>query len=103
MPWSGIISAKACANSAQLEQLQNAGHNAGISVTAVPVRGGDDFAAALSAMLRQHPQALMTTNDPLQQAHMDQIIDFLLRNKLPGMFQARENAAAGALPSYGAS
>src|SRR2546430_1095083 len=76
---------------------------AGIAMIAVNVRGAEDFGGAFAAMLRQRPQALMTTNDPLQQSHMAEIIDFLLRNKLPGMFQARENAAAGGLLSYGAS
>jgi ABC-type uncharacterized transport system substrate-binding protein len=90
-------------NSLQFDELQNAARAAGIAMIAVNVRGAEDFGGAFAAMLRQRPQALMTTNDPLQQSHMAEIIDFLLRNKLPGMFQARENAAAGGLLSYGAS
>ncbi len=90
-------------NSLQFDELQNAARTAGLAIVAVNVRSGEDFGGALAAMLRQRPQALMTTNDPLQQSHMTEIIEFLMRNKLPGMFQARENAAAGGLLSYGAS
>jgi putative tryptophan/tyrosine transport system substrate-binding protein len=90
-------------NSLQFDELQSAARNAGVTIIAVNVRTGEDFGSALASMLRQRPQALMTTNDPLQQSHITQIIEFLLRNKLPGMFQTRENAAAGGLLSYGAS
>jgi putative tryptophan/tyrosine transport system substrate-binding protein len=34
---------------------------------------------------------------------MREIIAFLAQNKLPGMFQSRENVVAGGLISYGAS
>ena len=90
-------------NSALFDELQNVARAASVTVIAANVRSGQDFSGALNGMLRQRPQALMATNDPLQQAHIGEIIEFLLRNKLPGMFQARENAAAGGLLSYGAS
>ena len=45
----------------------------------------------------------MTTNDPLQQLYMEQILEFHARKRLPGMFQMRENVVAGGLLSYGAS
>ncbi len=34
---------------------------------------------------------------------MPAIIDFLLRNHIPGLFQTRENVVAGGLMSYGVS
>ena len=42
-------------------------------------------------------------DDPMHELHIGWIIDFLARNRLPGMFQVRENAVAGGLMSYGAS
>jgi putative ABC transport system substrate-binding protein len=43
------------------------------------------------------------TADFLHQLHIGWIIDFLARNRLPGMYQVRENVVAGGLMSYGAS
>jgi putative tryptophan/tyrosine transport system substrate-binding protein len=58
---------------------------------------------ALAAMLRERPDAFMMTADPLHQLHIGWIIDFLASNRLPGMYQIRENVTAGGLMSYGAS
>jgi putative tryptophan/tyrosine transport system substrate-binding protein len=43
------------------------------------------------------------TADFLHLLHIGWIIDFLARNRLPGMYQVRENVVAGGLMSYGAS
>jgi putative ABC transport system substrate-binding protein len=43
------------------------------------------------------------TADPLHQLHIGWIIDFLAKNRLPGMYQVRENVTAGGLMSYGAN
>ena len=53
--------------------------------------------------MRERPDVLLLTADPLQQLHIGRIIDFLVANRLPGMFQVRENVVAGGLMSYGAN
>ena len=53
--------------------------------------------------MRERPDGLLITADPVQQLHIGQIIDFLATNRLPAMFQVRENVLAGGLMSYGAS
>ena len=45
----------------------------------------------------------MALNQAVHQLHIAWIIDFLARNRLLGMYQLRENVAAGGLMSYGAS
>jgi putative ABC transport system substrate-binding protein len=45
----------------------------------------------------------MVTGDPVHQLHVGRIINFLANNRLPGLFQYRENVVAGGLMSYGAS
>jgi putative ABC transport system substrate-binding protein len=90
-------------NTMILEELRRAAQAAGVTVITVDVRSVDDFGAAFARMLAQHPDVMMTTNDPLQQLHMARIIDFQAHNRLAGMFQARENVVAGGLISYGAS
>ena len=46
---------------------------------------------------------MLTTNDSLHQMHMAEVIDFLLKNRIPGMFQLRRNVVDGGLMSYGTS
>jgi putative tryptophan/tyrosine transport system substrate-binding protein len=43
------------------------------------------------------------TADPLHQLNIVRIIDFLANNRLPAMYQMRENVVAGGLISYGAN
>jgi putative tryptophan/tyrosine transport system substrate-binding protein len=74
-----------------------------MTVASFEARTGDDFAAVFAQMLSDRPDAIMTTNDPLHQAQMHRIIGFLLQNRIPGLFQIRQNAADGGLMSYGAS
>ena len=45
----------------------------------------------------------MVTGDPLHLLHVGRIINFLANNRLPGLFQLRENVLAGGLMSYSAS
>jgi putative ABC transport system substrate-binding protein len=46
---------------------------------------------------------MLVSNDPFHQLHVGRVIDFMAANRLPGMFQAKENVAAGGFMAYGAS
>ena len=54
-------------------------------------------------MLRERTEVLLVSNDPLHQLHVGRIIDLLVKNRIAGMFQSKENVAAGGLMAYGAS
>jgi putative tryptophan/tyrosine transport system substrate-binding protein len=69
----------------------------------VPLRSSNEFYSVFAGIMREHPDGLLITADPVQQLHIGQIIDFLATNRLPAMFQVRENVLAGGLMSYGAS
>jgi putative ABC transport system substrate-binding protein len=71
-----------------------------ISVTA---RNSDEFQSAFAAMMRERPDAFMMTADPLHLLHSKEIIDFLAKHRLPGMYQTKDNVVAGGLMSYGAN
>jgi len=86
-----------------LKELQVAAPTLGLKLLPVAVRNVEELNSALAAMVRERPDALLVTSDPLQQLHIDRIINFLTTNRLPGMFQVRENVVAGGLMSYGAS
>jgi len=54
-------------------------------------------------MLRERTEVLLVSNDPLHQLHVGQIIDYLTKNRIAGMFQSKDKVAAGGLMGYGAS
>src|SRR5262249_13351010 len=82
---------------ATLAEMKHAAASAGVTLIGVEVGSGTDFDEAFTAMLRERPDALLVSNDPLHQLHIDWIIAFLAQHRLPGMFYAKENVAAGGL------
>jgi putative ABC transport system substrate-binding protein len=85
------------------EEVRAAAATLSMTFTVVPVRRAEELDGALAAMMLERPDGLMVTGDPLHQFHVGRIIDFLANNRLPGLFQFRENVVAGGLMSYGAS
>jgi len=85
------------------DELQAAMPMLGMSLISVEVRSTSEFDTAFAAMLREHPDALLMTSDPFHQLHIRRIIAFLAENRIPGMFQIKENVLAGGFMSYGAS
>ncbi|MGB3744292.1 MAG: ABC transporter substrate binding protein, partial [Xanthobacteraceae bacterium] len=75
----------------------------GTSLRPLEARAAGDFPAVFTEMLANRPDAVLTTNDTLHQMHMAEVIDFLLKNRIPGMFQLRRNVVEGGLMSYGTS
>jgi ABC-type uncharacterized transport system substrate-binding protein len=47
------------------------------------------------------PDAIITTGDALHQLHLQQIIHFAIKSRLPAVCQLKENVDAGCLMSYG--
>jgi putative ABC transport system substrate-binding protein len=85
------------------EEVRAAAATLSMTFTVVPVRRAEELDGALAAMMLERPDGLMVTGDPLHQLHVGRIINFLANNRLPGLFQYRENVVAGGLMSYGAS
>jgi ABC-type uncharacterized transport system substrate-binding protein len=75
----------------------------GMSLTPYEARATDDFPQVFAAMASNRPDVVLTTNDSLHQMHMAEVIDFLLKNRIAGMFQLRRNVVEGGLMSYGTS
>jgi putative tryptophan/tyrosine transport system substrate-binding protein len=75
----------------------------GMRLISVEARTVAELDTKLTATLSEHPDALLVTGDPFHQLHVQKIVDFLANNRIPGMFQIRENVLAGGLMSYGAS
>jgi putative ABC transport system substrate-binding protein len=88
---------------ATLAEMKIAAAAAGMVLIPVQVGSVADFDPAFAAMMRERPDALLVSNDPLHQLHVNRIIEFLAKNRLPGMFQSKENVVAGGFLAYGAS
>jgi len=87
---------------AYVEEWKAAAPALGVEMLFVAVRSSDKIDSAFAAMMRERPNAFTMTADTLG-LDIEWIIDFLARNRLPGMFQVREHVVAGGLMSYGAS
>ena len=85
------------------EELQAAVSKLDMKLISVPVRSVADFDGALPAMVQERPDAMFVTNDLFHQIHIARIIEFLAKNRIPGMFPTRENVIAGGFLGYGAS
>jgi putative tryptophan/tyrosine transport system substrate-binding protein len=52
-------------------------------------------------MMQERPGALLMTADSAHQLHIDWIVAFAAKNRLPVMYQLRENVERGGLMAYG--
>ena len=86
-----------------LEHLRKAVPLFHMTVVSLEARTVVDFDRVFAQMSSEPPDAVLMTSDPAHQAHMPAIIDFLLKNRIPGLFQTREHVVAGGLMSYGVS
>jgi len=84
-------------------ELKLAAAAAGMALIGVEFGSATGFDAALAVMLRERTEVLLVSNEPFHQLHVGRIIDFLAHNGIAGMFQTKENVAAGGLMAYGAS
>ena len=88
-------------NAAQVEELKVALPRLGMSLISVEVRSVTELDSALTAMMRERPEAFQMTNDPSHRNRVGRIIAFMDENKVPGMYQMSAAVAAGGLISYG--
>jgi len=84
-----------------LEETKIAALAAGMALIPVEVRAIGDFEPAFAAIIREQPDAILVSNDPFHQLHVGRIIEFLTKNRLPGMFQSKEGVVAGGFIGYG--
>ena len=90
-------------NAVYLQDLQAGARTLGVTLQSVEVRSPSQFESAFAAMTRERPDALIMTADPMLLLHVRRVVDFASKNRLPAMYQAKENVEAGGLMSYGAS
>ena len=72
-----------------------------IGLQSVELKNAADLEAALSAIERSRPEALIVVADPLTVQLRDQVVAFATRKRLPTVYGTREMVEAGGLMSYG--
>ena len=82
-------------------QAEEAARTLGLSMRSVELRRVEDFDAALAALARERPDALITFSDNVTFLNRQRIIDFAHDQRLPTMFEFSEFAVSGGLISYG--
>jgi putative ABC transport system substrate-binding protein len=74
-----------------------------IKVTALIVRGTEDYESAFRSATKERVQALVVGLTPgTSAAERKQIIEFAAKNRLPAIYDSRDWAEYGGLISYGA-
>jgi len=74
-----------------------------VTLVSAPVREPKDFSAAFAAIAAQRPQGVFVLEDALMAQHMDENVDFLLRERLASASTVKEFPSVGGLMSYGAN
>jgi putative tryptophan/tyrosine transport system substrate-binding protein len=86
-----------------LKDLRKAAPLFQMALVSLEARTVVDFDRVFAQVSSDPPDAVLTTSDPAHQAQMPAIINFLLQNRIPALFQVREHVIAGGLMSYGVS
>jgi ABC-type uncharacterized transport system substrate-binding protein len=74
-----------------------------VALQSVEVRNREDLELAFTTLMRERPSALLLTADSMHQHSIADILAFASKNRLPAMYQLKENVERGGLMSYGAN
>ena len=85
------------------KETQVAGRVLGVQVQSLEVRNPEDLDGAFEAARQQHPDALVSVEDPFTATYRKRITDFAIAARLPSLYGLREDVDAGGLVSYGAN
>jgi putative ABC transport system substrate-binding protein len=86
-----------------VKSIEDAARTLEMQLQLVPADTPDDIASAFSAMAQEHAGAFIVMPSPMLFGEHQRIVDLASKNRLPGMYQAREFVDGGGLISYGAN
>ena len=85
----------------ELRETQTTAHALGITLLYHQVNDTAEVNAALDAIVKENPHALLVFPDPVTTSHLKQITEFATKRRLPSVFGRKEPVEAGGLMSYG--
>lgn len=86
---------------AQLKAMEGVSQSLGVQLLILEVRGPNDLDGAFTTARKERAGAVNVLASPLLASFSHKIIDLAANNRLPAIYQWRENAEAGGLMSYG--
>lgn len=84
-----------------LKNVQIAAQQLGVAILPVQARNPEDIERGFVTMMREHAQAVIVLSDSFLLSQRSQTAQLAVKNRLPSMYQVREEALAGGLMSYG--
>ena len=84
------------------KEALSAAQKLGVEIQSLGVKGPDELDAVFETIGSQHPDALITIEDPLTMDQRQRIVDFATANRLPAIYGLREFVDVGGLMAYGA-
>jgi ABC-type uncharacterized transport system substrate-binding protein len=84
-------------------EVQMGARSLNVALQSAEVRNREELELAFTVLMRERPSALLMTADSVHQRLIDDILAFASKNRLPAMYQLKENVERGGLMSYGAS
>jgi putative tryptophan/tyrosine transport system substrate-binding protein len=83
------------------EKLEVTARKLGLTLASIEVQRPEDVERALGRVAEEQPGALFVVPIGALAAHMQQVIDFAARHRLPAIYPSRPFVEAGGLMSYG--
>ena len=87
----------------RVQETQAAADRARVTLLRIGVRNLDELESALADLSANRPDVVLVTAEPFTIRHRERIVDFLMRQRIPAMFEDRSFVSAGGLMSYGPS
>jgi putative ABC transport system substrate-binding protein len=87
-------------DSLSFTEMQGAAKVLGVQLLSMEVRGANDFESGFLLAKKANAQALVTMPTPVVNSNQTQILDFVVKNRLPAMYAVPEFVEAGGLMSY---
>ena len=84
-------------------EVQTGARFLNVAVQSAEARNREELELAFTGLMRERPSALLMTADSVHQRLIDNILTFASKNRLPAMYQLKENVERGGLMSYGAN
>ena len=75
----------------------------GVALQDRGIKDPNELEAVFAAMTKDRPDAFLALVDPVVNSQQKRILDFLVTNRLPAIFESKEWVEAGGLISYGPS
>jgi ABC-type uncharacterized transport system substrate-binding protein len=85
----------------EAQATQEAAGQMGITLQDRGVKDPTEIDAVFAVMSKNRPDAFLALMDLTLREHQTRIIDFLIKNRLPAIFETKEIVEAGGLVSYG--